>query len=309
VLSRTDRSPRAGGARLPSPPPRALAGRLAVLGAALLFSTGGAAIKSCALDAWSLASFRSGVAALFLLALVRPRRRLLDPRVWVVGAAYAATMLLYVAANKSATAADAIFLQSSAPLYVMLLGPLLLGERTRRRDVAFAIAIALGLLVIVGGAGAAAPTAPAPHLGRSFGAASGLTWGLTLLGLRWLGRTPLAGHGLASVVAGNALAWAAGLALAGGFAEPRVEDVLIVGYLGVVQIGLAYVLLTRGLRRVRAVEASLLLLAEPVFNPIWSWIAHGERPGLATVAGGAVILAATALHIAGQGSGPGLPNR
>jgi drug/metabolite transporter (DMT)-like permease len=68
------------------------------------------------------------------------------------------------------------------------------------------------------------------------------------------------------------------------------------GYLGVFQIGLAYYLLIRGLARLRAFEASLLLLLEPVLNPVWAWLVHGEQPGAWSLAGGAVILLATLVH-------------
>ncbi len=108
--------------------------RLLILAAAVLFSTGGAAIKSASLTSWQVACFRSGVAAVALLLLVPASRRLRNYRVWVAAAAYAATMILFVAANKLTTAANAIFIQSTAPLYLLLLGPWLLKEPIRRRD-------------------------------------------------------------------------------------------------------------------------------------------------------------------------------
>jgi drug/metabolite transporter (DMT)-like permease len=75
--------------------------------------------------------------------------------------------------------------------------------------------------------------------------------------------------------------------------QSRPADWLIVGYLGVFQIGLAYVWLTIGVRRVPALEASLLLLLEPVLNAVWAWLVHGERPGPWSLAGCLVILLAT----------------
>lgn len=81
-------------------------------------------------------------------------------------------------------------------------------------------------------------------------------------------------------------------------------DLALILYLGVFQIGFAYFLVVRGLRGVPAFEASLLLLAEPALNPVWSWLAHGEQPGRWAVAGGLLILAATAAR-AWHGSRPG----
>jgi len=109
---------------------RAIIGRrraaavLAVVAAAVLFSTGGAAIKVAAFSGMQVASIRSGVAALTLLVWLRGRARWSAPVLWV-GAVYAATLTLFVAATKLTTSANAIFLQSTAPLYIALLAPLL----------------------------------------------------------------------------------------------------------------------------------------------------------------------------------------
>ena len=89
--------------------------RLQLLATAVLFSTGGAAIKASALSTWQVASFRSGIAALVLLVALPSARRFWTRRSLLVGLAYAATTILYVAANKLTTAANAIFLQSTAP--------------------------------------------------------------------------------------------------------------------------------------------------------------------------------------------------
>jgi drug/metabolite transporter (DMT)-like permease len=74
-----------------------------------------------------------------------------------------------------------------------------------------------------------------------------------------------------------------------------------VGYLGAVQIGVAYVFLTRGMRGMPAVEASLLLLVEPALSPVWAWMVHGERPAVAAVAGGVLIIGATAARVVRRG--------
>ena len=97
------------------------------------------------------------------------------------------------------------------------------------------------------------------------------------------------------MMAGNLLAFAATLPMALPVSG-SVKDALLIGYLGVFQIALAYVFVGVGLRRVGALEASLLLLVEPVLNPLIAWLVHGEWPGPGTLAGGAVILSATALE-------------
>lgn len=272
--------------------------RLEILSAAALFSTGGAAIKACSLSGSQLASFRSGIAALAVLAMLPAARRIPSPRAVAVGAAYAATMILFVRSNKLTTAANSIFLQSTAPLYVLLLAPWLLREKLRPRDLGFMAAIAAGLAMFFVGNQTPSASAPDPVRGNLLAALAGASWALTVIGLRGMARhggateAPVAG----AVLSGNIIAFAVSLpgALPLTRAGMGASDWLVVVYLGVFQIGLAYVLLTFGMRHIGALEASLLLLLEPVLNPIWAWIAQGEKPGAWALAGGAVILLSTA---------------
>ena len=273
------------------------AARLQILAAALLFSIGGAGIKACALTSWQVAGFRSGIAALTILLLLPASRRGWTWRSLVVGSTYAATMVLFVLANKLTTSANTIFLQSTAPLYVLLLGPWLLKERTRRSDLFVMALVTAGLALFFIGSEPPVKTAPAPLHGNLLAVVSGLTWALTIMGMRWLGREEDAGRGSAApaVVAGNVLALLVSLpfALPVVGAKP-VDGVLIFG-LGTVQIGLAYLFLTRALRTVPAFQAMILLLLEPALNPIWAWLIHGERPGAWPILGGILILGATGL--------------
>jgi drug/metabolite transporter (DMT)-like permease len=276
----------------------AASGRLGVLAAAALFSTGGAVIKAIDLTGWQVASLRSGLAALTILLLMPESRRGLSRRALAVGVAYAATLVLFVQANKLTTAAGAIFLQSTAPLYVLLLAPWLLRERVRRSDLALMAALAVGMAFFFLGLDRASATAPRPLLGNLLAAAAGLTWALTVMGLRALGREGGSGAAAGAALAGNAITALACLPLALPLAGADTGDWAGVAFLGVVQVGLAYFFLTRALTRVPAFEASLLLLLEPVLNPVWAWLAHGERPGTWSLAGGALILVATAAKTA-----------
>jgi DME family drug/metabolite transporter len=269
--------------------------RAQLVGAAVLFSTGGAALKACTLDAWQVASFRGGIAALAVLALVPASRRRFTLRMAVVAVAYAATALLFVRANKLTTAAATIFLQSASPLYIALLGPFLLGERPRRRDLACMAGMAVGLVLIFLGLEAPADVSPDPVQGNLLGAACGVTVALMMIGLRWLGREGGGNAAPAAVVLGNLLAFAVALPFAWPVSGARALDWAVLGYLGVFQIAVAYALLLAAMRHVSALDASLLLFVEPVLSPVWAWLLHGERPGALVLAGGAVILGATAL--------------
>jgi len=278
--------------------------RLLVLAAAVLFSTGGAAIKATSLAGWQVASFRSGVAALAMTALLPAARRGWNWRVIPVGATYAATLVLFVLANKLTTAANAIFLQATAPLYLLLLGPLLLREPVRRSELLFMSAVAIGLAAFFVGAEKAVVSAPDPLRGKVLAALSGVAFAGTLAGLRWLGRGRTADNpAAASVVAGNLTAFLVCLPMALPVTRAGTPDLLVILYLGIFQIGLAYLCLTRAMRHVPALTTSLLLLAEPALNPVWAWLVQGERPGPWALAGGAVILAATAANTWWQKSG------
>ena len=119
--------------------------RLTVVAAALLFSTGGAAVKAATLTSWQVASLRCGVAALVLPFLLPAARGRWSWRSVPVALAYAGTLTCFVVATKWTTAANAIFLQSTAPLYVLCLAPWLLRERIRARDLVFMALLGLGL--------------------------------------------------------------------------------------------------------------------------------------------------------------------
>jgi drug/metabolite transporter, DME family len=269
--------------------------RLQLIAAAALFSTGGAAIKATTLTSWQVASFRSGIAALAIILLVPASRRAWNWRIALVSVAYATTLILFVLANKLTTAANAIFLQSSAPVYVLLLGPFLLSERIRRQDVALIAVVGLGLALFFVGSETPVATAPDPTLGNILGLLSGVTWALTVIGLRWLGSEGEGGGAFATVAVGNIFAFVACLPMALPVVGATTMDWVTVSYLGVFQIGLAYLFLSSGIRHVTALEASVILLIEPALSPIWAVMLHGEVPSRWAIVGGTLILGATLL--------------
>jgi DME family drug/metabolite transporter len=270
--------------------------RLLILAAALLFSTGGAAIKAVTLTSWQVASFRSGIAAIFFLLVFRDARRGWSWRMLAVAFAYGATLVLFAIANRLTTSADAIFLQSTAPLYVLLLGPWLLRERVRPADLVYMAAVLAGMTVFFVGSESALATAPDPARGNLVAAISGVTYAVLLVGLRWLARGKNGGSAVATVALGNLLACVCTLPMALPVRTANTQSLLVLLYLGVVQIGVAYVCLAKAIQHVPAVEASTLVMLEPAMNPVFAWLVHGERPGPWQLAGGAVILGATLVN-------------
>lgn len=278
---------------------------LALLAASVLFSTGGAAIKAADFTGWQIASLRSGIAGLTLLLLVPAARKGWGWRPLLVGAAYAATCICFVLANRLTTGANAIFIQSASPLFVMVLSPLLLRERVTARDVGFMIPVGVGLVLFFVGEQRAVLTAPNPALGNAIAALSAVTFAFAVIGFRWLGRAG-DNHGataLTAVTMGNFLACLVALPMALPLGTHSAADWGILLYLGMFQIGLAYWFVAQGVARLPALEVSVLLLLEPALNPIWTWLVHREVPGTTAIIGGALVLGAT-VGRAGWPEGP-----
>jgi len=276
-----------------------LAARLRIIAGALLFSTGGLAIKASTFDGWQVSGLRSGFAVITLLVVLPQTRRGWGWRTWLVAIPYAATFMLFSLGNKFTTAANTIFLQDTASLYLLLLAPLLLGEHFQRRDSWFLVAVLTGMVLFFARVDAPMALAPKPLLGNTLAAISGITWAFTLLGMRWLARRHQGGqpdHPIAAVVLGNLLACLVSVIQAFPMDSGAPQDWLIMIYLGVFQIAFAYLLVTAGMRHLPALETSLILLLEPVLNPIWVWLLLGEIPGTLAIIGGLVILSATTLR-------------
>jgi drug/metabolite transporter (DMT)-like permease len=268
-------------------------GLVAVLGAAVLWSTGGLFIKWVSLDALGVTMWRSLLAGIVMWVVARPPIRLpwkTSKLTWGIAISYALTLVMFVAATKLTTAASAIFLQYTAPLYLLVSGALFLKERPTRLDFAtVAIAFAGMALFFVGKLDTSAMA------GNILAAASGVTLAAMFTLLRAPGCTTESRP--EAMVLGNALLVVGLLVvnLARRTNEPFTPDAGDVAglvFLGVVQIGFAYLLFGFGVAHVQALEASLIGMLEPVLNPVWVFLFLGETPGWWAVLGGAIIVAA-----------------
>lgn len=272
-----------------TPTPDRIRGLLYLLGAALVWSTGGLLIKLIDLDGISLAGARSWFALIPLLIYMkyaganhpRPPARFTTPIV-LGSIAYAGTVLFFVVATKETTAANAILLQYTAPIWVALLSPLLLREAIRPIDWGAAVVVVLGLALFT-----LDDVPTSARLGDLFALISGLFFACCIMALRH-GR---AGSGLRMVLYGNVLAGLVGLPFLISAAPPAVEF-LPIALLGIGQLGLGYILFMAGIRHVSALEGALIPVLEPLLNPIWVVIGVGERPSIYSIAGGIVVLAA-----------------
>ena len=264
---------------------------LLVLAAAIIWSTGGLFIKWTSLTGLELSFGRSLLAAITVAIFTRREGFGVNKVTAVASLLYAALLLLFVLATKETTAANAIFLQYTAPLYVLILEPLFYQEKFRRRDLLTVIGCVVGMSLFFVG-----KLRPQDVTGNLLALASGLCFAFYFLLLRH--SSSRAVNRASSVIYGNLLvvliAAPAGLSVL-----PRLglHDGLAVLYLGVVQIGVAYTLFTLGMARgIRSLDAGIVGYIEPVLNPIWVFLVLGEQPSKWALIGGAIIISAVVVH-------------
>ncbi len=271
---------------------RTTKGLFAVVSCAVIWSTGGLLIKLIPWNPMLIAGGRSLIAALFMLATSafpsrgEDRMRItFSPGQVAAASAYAATMLLFVLANKLTAAANAILLQYSAPIYAALLGWMLLGEKPRL-DQWLALPVVLGGLVLFLGDGLASGSLA----GDAVALLSGVTFGAnSVLMRREKDSSPAGAFFVAHLITA---AVGLPLGLAKGTPELAPGPVAALLALGIGQIGIASFLFSYGIRRVSAVQAMLASSAEPILNPVWVFMVTGELPGTRALLGGVLIVAA-----------------
>lgn len=267
---------------------------LLVLAAAIIWSTGGLFIKWTSLSGLELSFGRSLLAAITVALFTRREGFGLNRVTALAAILYAGLLLLFVLATKQTTAANAIFLQYTAPAYVLLLEPLLYKEKFRSSDLVTVIICLAGMSLFFVG-----KLRPQDVTGNLLALGSGLCFALYFLLLRHARARDV--NRASSVIYGNLLvvlvAAPAGLSALPGLS---LHDGLSVAYLGVVQIGVAYTLFTLGMARgIRSLDAGIVGYVEPVLNPVWVFLVIGETPSRWAILGGAIIVSAVIVHTLG----------
>jgi|ERR1043165_425864 drug/metabolite transporter (DMT)-like permease len=265
---------------------------LYALAAAVLWSTGGLFIKWTELSGLALSCWRSFFALLTVAFFTRHEGFRLNGLTALASLIYAVLLILFVIATKTTTAANAIFLQYTAPVYLLILEPIVYKEKFRSRDL-ITVLICLGgmALFFVG------QLRPQDVTGNLVALASGLCFAVYFLLLRHQRAREV--NRASSVIYGNAVAVL--ITLPWGLASLSTitrHDLAAVAYLGVVQLGISYTLFTTAMARgVRSLDAGIVCYVEPVLNPILVFIVLHERPSSWAVLGGAVIVAAIICHM------------
>ena len=265
---------------------------LYVFAAAFLWSTGGLFIKWTTLSGLELSCWRSFFAILTVAFFTRHEGFGINRLTAVASFLYAVLLILFVLATKTTTAANAIFLQYTAPVYLLILEPIIYKEKFRSRDL-FTVLVCVGgmALFFVG------QLRPQDVTGNLLALASGFCFALYFLSLRHPRAREV--NRASSVIYGNTLAvlmtlpW--GLSVVNTITGP---DLLAAAYLGVIQLGIAYTLFTYGMAHgVRSLDAGIICYIEPVLNPVWVFFVLGEKPSNWALLGGLIIIAAVITHM------------
>ncbi len=253
---------------------------LLLLVSAVLWSSGGVLIKWVDWNPLAISGVRSAIAATVLAVYMRRPRWTWSPAEIGAGIAYAATVLLFVAATKLTTAANAVFLQYTTPIYVALLGAWLLGERATWRDWLAIGLILIGLLLFF-----LDGLSTGHWLGDAIALLSGMTMGCMIVLLRRVRHE----SPIQAVFLGNLIAAAIGTPFAVGvrFTASNVAGIVL---LGVFQLGIPYLLYSYAIRNVTALEASIIPAIEPVLNPLWVVLFLGEAPRTLAMVGGLIVV-------------------
>jgi DME family drug/metabolite transporter len=265
---------------------------LFVLAAAVLWSTGGLFIKWVNVSGLELSFGRSLTAAITVALFTKHEGFGFNRVIAAASVLYAALLILFVLATKQTTAANAIFLQYTAPVYLLLFEPLIYKEKFRWRDLITVVVCLAGMSLFFVG-----KMRPEDVTGNLLALASGLCFALYFLFLRHSKSRTV--NRASSVIYGNLLVVLIA-APAGLTALPNmsIPDLLSVVYLGVVQIGVAYTLFTTAMARgVRSLDAGIIGYIEPILNPVWVFLVIGERPSNWALLGGAIIIAAVIYHM------------
>jgi drug/metabolite transporter (DMT)-like permease len=270
-----------------------------LIAAAILWSSGGLLIKLVDWSPLAIAGARSALAALTIFLLTGKQLRFNWTAIQIGGAlAYAGTVAFFVLATKLTTAANAILLQYTAPLYVAILGFWFLRERTNPFDWLIVFLTLCGIFLFF-----LDDLSPGNLLGNGFAALSGLCFGLFILCMRKQEDS----SPMATVLLGNLVTAAAGLPFMFHTAPPDLAGWGALLLLGIFQLGLSYICYAIAVRSVTALEAVLIPVIEPLLNPLWVLLFVGETPGPWALAGGLIVVISITAHSAVKtlkGAGP-----
>jgi drug/metabolite transporter, DME family len=257
--------------------------------ASLAWSTGGLAIKLLPLDAHTILFYRSGLTSLFFLFLFGKKVFKFNKLSVYTAISYLPMMGCFVMATKLTTAANAIFLQSTYLAYVLLIDPFISKTKMMTIDIVAVVLSFIGMLMFVVG--------DFDKGSINLGILIGMGAGIATAGVILIQKQNDFEHVPSGIFLGNLF-----VVLVNSFAfiknpYPQGSEWGILLFLGFIQLGLGYLLFAKGQRNISAFESALIVLIEPICNPIWVMIGYGEIPGFLSLVGGVIIIFAIILRL------------
>ena len=255
--------------------------KLGFLLTALIWSSGGLAVKITNCPADALTGWRCFFCLVLFVLFYRKEKLLTFSKAqWAGAIAYFLMAYFYIAATQLTTAANAILLQYTAPVYVALLSIWLLKEKVKKKDWFVIAAVFLGMvLFFVDKAGIG------NMLGNVLGVLSGISFATFIVCTRMQKNA----HPAGSIFLGNVIALV--VCLPSMIVTPLTEDAIFGGmYLGLIYGGLSYIIYSACIRYVSALSAILIATIEPVLNPVWVFLLVGETPSSYAILGGGIVV-------------------
>lgn len=262
-------------------------GIIAVFIAAVLWSTGGVLIKLVTLHPMQISLFRAVFAAIVFAVIFKKDAVRANKYTFLNALFYAAILILFVVATKMTTAANAIFLQYTAPIYVLIFEPLINKTEYKLINVLTIIACFLGMTLFFFG-----ELSMTNLTGNLIALLSGIAFAAFLIGMRKNKHE----FQFSTIFYGNIIIMVFCLPTMLNLYTLSLSDFGMVAFLGIFQIGIAYAIFSYGLKRVFAIEASLIGMIEPVLNPVWVLIWYGEVPSAGAIMGGIIIILAISMR-------------
>lgn len=258
-------------------------GVLMTVFAAIVWSTGGLLIKLISHDAFTILFYRSLYAGLFFLIVFRSEALKFDKRVFITALCYAPLLICFVSATKLTTAANAIFLQYISPAIVLILEPRISKTKIARHNVLTVIACIGGLFFFL-----IEQKGTHHWVGDGLALLSGIFSALLLLSLKASNRS----QQMSGILSGNVLVVLITIPFFLKSGDSTMNEHLMLAFLGIIQIGVGYMLFTYGQRRIPAIDSALITMLEPILNPVWVMIGYHETPSVWALIGGGIILTA-----------------
>lgn len=257
--------------------------------AALLWSSGGLFIKILTLDAFQISFYRSAIAAITIIVISKANKKKLNFEFDIISVlcslCYALVLIMFVVAAKLTKVANAIFLQFTAPIYLLILEPIFLKTKFEKKNLIALVFCFTGMVLFFFG-----KLELSGIQGNLIAIGSGISFALFTLFLKWKKQIHKTEDTMIYIVVGNILVCLFCLPLIFNNLTLDFTQFLILLYMGIFQIGMSYIIFNEGVKYISATESMIIAMLEAILSPIWVFLGVGEVPSGYAIAGSLIIL-------------------